>query len=271
MEIFQTIWTTLITPNEEVVNIITIPIFFVEATVSMLLFTTILNMKSTTKQKIFYILSMSVISILGNLLLSNVGAKFLNLILLPFVVMLTFKTTFVKGIFAEIIPYISFSIFEPILMRLLDVCFSIKSIDISLIPIYRITYLLLMYLYNFSLYLICKHLKINITLLDNMSKKNKIILSINLIVGLISIIIQSYLFYRYNFPVTTLLGMFSLIVYFFVSMYSLIRTTKLEQTEQSLEEAQLYNKSLKILHDNVRGFKHDFSNIVQAIGRIYFN
>lgn len=266
MEIFQTIWTTLITPNEQVANLVYIPMCFIEATVSMLLFTTILNMKSSTKQKIFYVLSMSAISILGNLLLSNVTAKFINLILLPFVVMLTFKTNFIKGIFAEIIPYISFSIFEPILMRLLDVCFGISSNDMSFVPIYRMTYLILMYLYNFCLYLICKHFKINITILDNMNKKNKIILCVNLIVGLISIIIQSYLFYRYNFPVTTLLGMFSLIVYFFVSMYSLIRTTKLEVTEQSLEEAQLYNKSLKILHDNVRGFKHDFSNIVQAIG-----
>ena len=146
MEIFQTIWTTLITPNEQAVNLLNIPMGIIEATVSMLLFTTLLNMKNTAKQKILYILSMSTISILSNLLLSNVGAKFLNLILLPFIVMLTFKTTFVKGIFAEIIPYITLSIFEPVLMRLLDVCFGIGSSDISFTPIYRIIYLLLMYL-----------------------------------------------------------------------------------------------------------------------------
>jgi two-component system sensor histidine kinase AgrC len=33
-----------------------------------------------------------------------------------------------------------------------------------------------------------------------------------------------------------------------------------------LEEEKLYNKTLTILYDNIRGFKHDFNNIVQAIG-----
>ena len=34
---------------------------------------------------------------------------------------------------------------------------------------------------------------------------------------------------------------------------------------QNLDK-KLYNKTLSTLHDNIRGFKHDFNNIVQAIG-----
>lgn len=33
-----------------------------------------------------------------------------------------------------------------------------------------------------------------------------------------------------------------------------------------MQTAEEYNKTLKILHDNVRGFKHDFANIVTTIG-----
>ncbi|MGN1270538.1 MAG: sensor histidine kinase [Clostridia bacterium] len=40
----------------------------------------------------------------------------------------------------------------------------------------------------------------------------------------------------------------------------------MEDTIQSLEEEKLYNKTLSILYDNIRGFKHDFGNIVQSIG-----
>ena len=36
--------------------------------------------------------------------------------------------------------------------------------------------------------------------------------------------------------------------------------------QQDLEETKLYNKTLTILHDNMRCFKHDFNNILQAIG-----
>jgi len=49
MEIFQTIWTALTTPNETLVAILSFPIYFVEAIVNMLLFTTILNIKTTRK------------------------------------------------------------------------------------------------------------------------------------------------------------------------------------------------------------------------------
>ena len=57
-----------------------------------------------------------------------------------------------------------------------------------------------------------------------------------------------------------------LISYLCISIYSLYKTAKLQSTTKDLEQAQLYNKTLTILHDNVRAFKHDFNNIVQSIG-----
>ena len=41
---------------------------------------------------------------------------------------------------------------------------------------------------------------------------------------------------------------------------------KLANTRKDLESAEEYNKSLEILYDNVKGFKHDFDNIVATIG-----
>ena len=55
MEILQTIWTALTTPNEGLINIISIPLAFLDIYIGMLLFTTLLNIKSTRKQKIIYI------------------------------------------------------------------------------------------------------------------------------------------------------------------------------------------------------------------------
>ena len=39
MEIFQTVWTALTTPNEILTTILCFPIYFVDAIVNMLLFT----------------------------------------------------------------------------------------------------------------------------------------------------------------------------------------------------------------------------------------
>ena len=46
----------------------------------------------------------------------------------------------------------------------------------------------------------------------------------------------------------------------------MVKTMKLEKTQADLEQEKLYNKTLQILHDNIRAFKHDFSNIIAGSG-----
>ena len=104
---------------------------------------------------------------------------------------------------------------------------------------------------------------------DNIDKKNKLIIISNLLSGVLAIIIQSITLFYYvdKLPVfITFLSFISLFTYFAISIYSLTRILKLILTTQKLESAEEYNRSLCILHDNVRAFKHDFDNIVTTIG-----
>ena len=97
----------------------------------------------------------------------------------------------------------------------------------------------------------------------------KNIIIVNLIFGLIAIFIQSSLIsnYRKNIPSNLIIiNISSLVIYFSISIYGLIRTSQLEQTKSELETEKIYNKTLSLLHDNIRCFKHDFNNIVQSIG-----
>lgn len=57
-----------------------------------------------------------------------------------------------------------------------------------------------------------------------------------------------------------------LLIYFGLSFFTLAKVISLVTTTQKLESAEEYNKTLHILHDSVRGFKHDFDNIVTTIG-----
>ena len=114
-----------------------------------------------------------------------------------------------------------------------------------------------------------KKLRLNISSLNVIDKKSKLLLTVNLILGILSVAMQYYLvnFYSDNLP--TLITIFStvtLLIYLIISLYSITRTTKLELARRDLEETKLYNKTLTILHDNIRCFKHDFNNIIQAIG-----
>ena len=55
MNILQTIWSALTTPNETLTQILTIPLAFIDAYVGMLFFTTILNINVSIKRKIVYL------------------------------------------------------------------------------------------------------------------------------------------------------------------------------------------------------------------------
>jgi len=47
---------------------------------------------------------------------------------------------------------------------------------------------------------------------------------------------------------------------------SVVRTNTLENLKHDLEQSQKYNMTLSNLNDDIRGFKHDFANIITAIG-----
>lgn len=269
MEILQTIWNALTTENEIVIKIISAPMLILELTVSMILFTTILNISTTKKQKILYVIVLGIIGLITAWIIPNPYNTFINIIACPICVYLLFKTNIIKCILAELIQYISFIILGPLVLSIFLCLVNNNSNSVLLIPIYKVSYSLLVYFFILLISKLCKTLNINVDLLDNFKKKNSIIIMVNFIIGIIVITLLSYILGIYNDSIPFIAKFFSvssLLLYFLISIYSLSRTNKLEITTERLEEEKLYNKTLTILYDNIRGFKHDFNNIVQAIG-----
>ena len=264
MDILQTLWGIFTTPNEHI-ELWLSPFLLVEMTVTMLFFITFLNIQTTQKKKIYFVTIVRIFTSFVNIFLSQYDLKLLNLIFAIIVIKLCFNISWFKSVVAEMSPLMVFDFLETILIRIYTICFHISYEAITTIPIYRLSIILIMYLVFYILYRIMKYFNFSVTLLDNMNTQ----FTIAAIVGVCAITAQIYLvnFYNEKSPfLITLLGALCSLVFFLISMYSLLRTSKLEITTQNLEEVTLYNKSLKILHDNVRGFRHDFSNIVQAIG-----
>lgn len=269
MKVLQTIWTTLTTENQILTNIITSFLMFIELTISMYLFTYILNIKVNKTQKILYVLILSLIGILTLWIIPTPFNTFINVIACPILVYFLFKTNILKAILAEIIPYVAFILVGSFLVNIYLFIFNISANMALVIPLYKFIYSLLLYLFVYFIYLFCKYCNLNICIVNNLGKKHSLILLVNFIIGIIALAIQSYLATTYadvlSFS-TSIISILVLLLYFLISMYSLSRTNKLESTTENLEEERLYNKTLTILYDNIRGFKHDFNNIVQAIG-----
>ena len=270
MELLNNIWNVLSTPNECLINIILIPSTIVEAIFTLLIFTTILNLKASTAQKIIYVIACSIISFINTYFIPSPINIFVNYISIFIIIYLIFKISFFQGLLASIIPTIIFALVSSLIMNPYFTLFNISYNESATIPIYRIIYLLIMYAVVLIILLLLKFKKVKIKIFDfNIDTKSKNVLFLNLIIGFITLIIQAVvtLYYVDILPIfITFLSFLSLLAYFGVSIYSLTRVIKLAFTTQKLQNAEEYNKTLTILHDNVRGFKHDFDNIVTTIG-----
>ena len=270
MEIFNSIWTALSTPNEGLLNILTIPLFFVEAIITMLLFLNITPLISTRKQKTIYPILISFISIFNKFIIPNPFNIFINYFMMILLSYIIFRKSFLKTCASMIISLILFNMIGIFILNPFITILSINTEQLNSIPIYRISYILTIYILATLLIILLKYKKnLRLNFLEDIDNRNKSIILLNLFLGIITLIFQSIILFYYvdNLPVIiTFFSFVSLFLYFGISIYSLTRIFKLISTTQKLESAEEYNNTLRILHDNVRGFKHDFDNIVTTLG-----
>ena len=270
MDILNNIWTAISTPNEVAINIlIVILMFFIEAPLTFLLITNTFNIKHNFKQYIIYIFFTTLVGILSTFAIPwpfNIVLNYLSTFCL---LSILFKLNIIKTLIASILPSILFNLLGNLLLNpyltLLDITYE-QSMNI---PIYRFIFAMSMYTIVFLFVLIIKNKNISLRTLDMLDNKNKAIIIFNFIFGFFYIIMQCVLTINYIniLPVAfTFFNFICLLIYFVLSFYSLTKVINLVTTTQKLESAEEYNKTLHILHDSVRGFKHDFDNIVTTIG-----
>lgn len=268
MEI-SNIWSALTCENPELVTIILHIAMFIETYLSLNLFLSVLNIKSTRKQRFFYVLIVSTEGNLSSLLIPSPFNFIVNYISVFFIILLTFKLSPFKVIVSMILPIIFFALIGTLISNPYLTFFNITFEQSQNIPIYKILYFILIYLLFSLITFIIKNRNFKIHILEDLDTKTKLIFFLNFVLGIIVVYIQIIItiYYIDKLPIfITFLNFIFLFSFFFISTYSLTRVTKLYKTQKQLENSEAYNKSLSILHDNIRCFKHDFDNIVATIG-----
>ena len=269
MEILNDFYTILITPNAELVNLILIPIYFFESTLILNLIMLTLNVECTMKQKIAYIIFSALIAIISSGFIPEPFNTLINYLCLFLLNKQIFKLNIIKTLLSIILPTVTFSLVGLLTLNPYLNIFNISYENIMNVPIHRFLYLTVYYIIITFILIILKYKDFNIQLLDNIDSKNKTLIIFNILLGFVTIVIQLIICYYYinTLPLLiTFLSFVSLFAYFTISIYSLTRVTKLTLTTRKLQSAEEYNNTLRILHDNVRSFKHDFDNIVTTIG-----
>lgn len=266
------LWVAVSTPNPLLLKILSVPMsFLLEAPLSLYLIISIFNIQVSKKKKLFYIISSATLSNICTFLLPSPSNIIINYLALFLIIHFMFKTNAIKTILAGLLPNFVFtivqnSIFNPYL-TLLNITFE----QFMSIVIYKVPLSLIIYVIVFVLAYIIKihHKELYFGILDAIDKKSKKLIIANLVFGLAYIILEIAITMKYLniLPLTYTFANFTmLLLYFIITLYSISKIIKLQTATTQLESAEEYNKTLKILHDNVRGFKHDFDNIVTTIG-----
>lgn len=269
MEILQNLWNALTTENETLMKYITLFMSFFEAYVSLKLFTAALDITYTKKQRNIYFLCIFVCWIFTNFIIPNKLGVFFSIITVPFIITFVFNVSIIKGLLSELLIFITTVIIENIYVQLCFLFFNISFNDCKNIPIYRIPSMIIIYIIIFLISKLIVLIKFNFNIFEHLSKKNKILIFLNMFFILLCITIQFYLliFFSNVLPIyITFINLSSLITYAFISFYSMTRSISLEITEKELEQSKNHNKTLELLYSNTRAFKHDLSNMLTALG-----
>ena len=270
-QLLNNIWMALSTENAGLINIIGIPMTIIENYLFMKIFLTLFNVQASKKQVFLYVLSVVIIStISANFILTpfNVILNYTGIIIC---IKLIFGFNLLKCFISLIVSSFAFGLMNILLQ---NPCISIVNItleELINIPLYRFSFLAIIYLIIFILLLLIKkfrNIKLSLDLFDSLDKKTLRILYANLFVGFLTLGLQLVIttFYVDIVPIIITILSFVLLASFLVlSIYSFTRMIKLANTKRDLESAEEYNKSLEILYDSVKGFKHDFDNIVSTL------
>ncbi len=268
-EFFNNIWIALSTQNQGLIKLLSIPLAFLESSLILYFICTILNLKILNREKILYIICTALVSLISLFFLSSPFNIIFNYISLFIVIHFTLKTNLLRTIIAAILPSLLFLIAESLVFNPYITLLNITYSDALFVPIYKLPVSFLMYLIIFLFTFVIRHKKVFINVLDDVDKKSKSAIIANLIFGLVYIIVEVMITMKYIdiLPLAyTFSNFIMLLLYFCINLSSISKVAKLSTTTKQLESAEEYNKTLHILHDNVRGFKHDFDNIVTTIG-----
>ena len=268
MEILRTIWITLTSENEFLTKIITAPTIFIEAWIIITLITLVLKIDTSKKEKNFYIIILSFSSLITEFFIPTPYNVIINYLIMIILNRVFFKLKIVKLILSIIIPYSIFALIGLLILKPLLIIFKIDPNALNLLPIYRLIYQTMFYAISFLLILLFNSLNIRFIFYENINKKSRTIILLNLGFGIFTLstqLIISFLYIKILSPVINILSLISLLGYFLISFYSLTRFIKLQVVTQNLESAENYNQTLTYLYDNVKAFQHDFNNMVFII------
>lgn len=214
----------------------------------------ILKIHLSSKNKIIYFLT-NLILFTFSLLFNNLFYGYLAITLFS----MTFLTLKVKAPKIELWSF--FSIVSIYALNLKFCFFRITTFP--LLPIYALISTMLLAITYFIKCSISKKFKEDNLLINSINKNSNLIITTCTLNIIIVLTILAIFFETIS---QNILYILLLNIYFYASIRYLIDICTIEFMKQKIKNLKLCNETILNLYDETRAFKHDFHNIIQAIG-----
>lgn len=240
------------------------------ASLDVFLYTSLFRIKVKNKTKWKVIPIFGIARTLFLILIPTPFNRMCNLLVAIVLFYFIFERKIENCILGEVINAITFIITETIFAKLC--CILNPNVDTYASGLYNVTYVASLKISVFIARLLICHIvkerKIILKISDNLSKKNRNNIIIVSILEYIIIFFNELEMTMYitDFPYSIfIVDMVSIIICFYISMKAILRISILEEQDIKIHELTSYNKTLSIMYDSIRGFRHDFSNFIQAL------
>ena len=131
------------------------------------------------------------------------------------------------------------------------------------LPICGIISIILLSTIQFIIYFFLKHLKIDNVFINSINEKVALIM----VASILNLAIVYTIFYNFfEIFIKNVSYILLLDIYFYFSIQHIIHFCRSIYTKQKINNLKLCNKTILNMYDETRAFKHDFHNIIQAIG-----
>lgn len=270
MGVFENIYQRMMTYNRTALAIVIIFYTIIWTILNIKLYEQLLDIEISKKRKTIWFILEAISISFGKIMFPASVYKIVNLALFPIITNLVLKVKMERCLVLQLIDYIAIFLIELLLAQNLSKLFGIDSyFEGMYIPAYRLIMVGIILIVEYIVYRTMKLKNVVINFPNVLTIKQKATIIISCIVGLLVITGKSVEVDKYNdnfHYIMFVIDTTFIILTFILSMKHIMNISIVEKRNEEIEELELYNQNLNELYDNVRAFRHDFGNIVQAMG-----
>ncbi len=252
--------------NVFLTKFISIFIVFLELIIYKIFLVHIFNLKFSKLKSILFLLFCFSLEVLTIFLFPIVVLPIMTILITFIGITILFKIGFTQKMFILVIPLTFFQLITSAFIFVISYISKIHPIALINIPIVRPLVVLPTYFIMFVLLDYLKKMNISKSFSFDLDLSSKLIINTFAICTFLSVLMNYRFIYVYSAKNTVIVFIISNLFLIALLVTLVLKIFDLKYAQSTIEyEKKSYN-FLSTSYDCVRGFKHDFSNIMQAIG-----